>query len=181
MNNLTCCLAAAAVSIFSKSEHESNKYLQIRLRSSAADSRTIPEHDVHASSDRMHHLPINCICRSKTIHLNYEVPSKSVRNHNQGHSYMRHCRTPRTVIWTNGILVRLTLQVLMYVSNTDKNTLTFIRIKIQQMYKYKLQTRTVLTRRVSSYGLPAWVSSELGPMGGTTFTTSAAALEPGHY
>ena len=27
-------------------------------------------------------------------------------------------------------------------------------------------TRTVLTRRVSSYGLPAWVSSELGPMGG---------------
>jgi len=42
-------------------------------------------------------------------------------------------------------------------------------------------TRTVLTRRVSSYGLPAWVSSELGPMGGTTFTTSAAALEPGHY
>jgi len=28
------------------------------------------------------------------------------------------------------------------------------------------QTRTVLTRRVSSYGLPAWVSSELGPMGG---------------
>ena len=26
-------------------------------------------------------------------------------------------------------------------------------------------TRTVLTRRVSSYGLPAWVSSELGPMG----------------
>ena len=34
---------------------------------------------------------------------------------------------------------------------------------------------------VSSYGLPAWVSSELGPMGGTTFTTSAAALEPGHY
>ena len=42
-------------------------------------------------------------------------------------------------------------------------------------------TRTVLTGRVSSYGLPAWVSSELGPMGGTTFTTSAAALEPGHY
>ena len=42
-------------------------------------------------------------------------------------------------------------------------------------------TRTVLTRRVSSYGLPAWVSSELGPMGGTTFTMSAAALEPGHY
>ena len=42
-------------------------------------------------------------------------------------------------------------------------------------------TRTVLTRRVSSYGLPACVSSELGPMGGTTFTTSAAALEPGHY
>jgi len=44
-------------------------------------------------------------------------------------------------------------------------------------------TRTVLTRRVSSYGLPAWVSSELGPMGGagTTFTTSAAALEAGHY
>ena len=30
---------------------------------------------------------------------------------------------------------------------------------------YKLQTRTVLTRRVSSYGLPAWVRSELGPMG----------------
>ena len=28
------------------------------------------------------------------------------------------------------------------------------------------KTRTVLTRRVSSYGLPAWVSSELGPMGG---------------
>ena len=27
-------------------------------------------------------------------------------------------------------------------------------------------TRTVLTQRVSSYGLPAWVSSELGPMGG---------------
>jgi len=42
-------------------------------------------------------------------------------------------------------------------------------------------TRTVLTRRVSSYGLPAWVSSELGPIGGgTTFTTSAAALEAGH-
>jgi len=42
-------------------------------------------------------------------------------------------------------------------------------------------TKTVLTRRVSSYGLPAWVSSELGPIGGgTTFTTSAAALEPGH-
>jgi len=47
--------------------------------------------------------------------------------------------------------------------------------------KLLIQTRTVLTRRVSSYGLPAWVSSELGPMGGTTFTTSAAALEPGHY
>jgi len=45
-----------------------------------------------------------------------------------------------------------------------------------------LSTRTVLTRRVSSYGLPAWVSSELGPMGGGhNFTTSAAALEPGHY
>ena len=27
-------------------------------------------------------------------------------------------------------------------------------------------TRTVLTRRVSSYGLLAWVSSELDPMGG---------------
>ena len=30
----------------------------------------------------------------------------------------------------------------------------------------KTKTRTVLTWRVSSYGLPAWVSSELGPMGG---------------
>ena len=31
---------------------------------------------------------------------------------------------------------------------------------------FQYQTRTVLTRRVRSYGLPAWVSSELGPMGG---------------
>ena len=42
-------------------------------------------------------------------------------------------------------------------------------------------TKTVLTRRVSSYGLPVWVSSELVQWGGTTFTTSAAAFEPGHY
>ena len=34
----------------------------------------------------------------------------------------------------------------------------------QKTQQYK--TRTLLTRRVSSYGLPAWVSSELGPMGG---------------
>ena len=34
------------------------------------------------------------------------------------------------------------------------------------MHVMTFKTRTVLTRRVSSYGLPAWVSSELGPMGG---------------
>ena len=59
------------------------------------------------------------------------------------------------------------------------------RIKTYDITKTRVnpnpRVRTVLTRRVSSYGLPAWVSSELGPMGGTTFTTSAAALEPGHY
>ena len=35
-----------------------------------------------------------------------------------------------------------------------------------RQHNYKMKTRTVLARRVSSYGLPAWVSSELGPMGG---------------
>ena len=55
------------------------------------------------------------------------------------------------------------------------------RVLLNGDVEYRYQTRTVLTKRVSSYGLPAWVSSELGPMGGTTFTTSAAALEPGHY
>jgi len=51
------------------------------------------------------------------------------------------------------------------------------------------QTRTVLTRRVSSYGLPAWVSSELGPMGGRAasnislclaFLESQKSIEFGH-
>ena len=63
----------------------------------------------------------------------------------------------------------------------DSQTQTFIISFAMQLSGASSITRTVLTRRVSSYGLPAWVSSELGPMGGTTFTTSAAALEPGHY
>ena len=40
-------------------------------------------------------------------------------------------------------------------------------------------TRTVLTRRVSSYGLPAWVSSELGPMGGHNLYNVCSSIGTG--
>ena len=41
------------------------------------------------------------------------------------------------------------------------------------------KTRTVLTRRVSSYGLPAWVSSELGPMGGDNLYNVRSSIGSG--
>ena len=61
------------------------------------------------------------------------------------------------------IIIIISLSILFNFFNFSP-TLVFRGLKIIIIIIIII-TRTVLTRRVSSYGLPAWVSSELGPMG----------------
>ena len=67
--------------------------------------------------------------------------------------------------------LRMFSRLTQYRRVTDRQTDILTRMICILRYARSMQliawlTRTVLTRRVSSYGLSAWVSSELGPMGG---------------